>query len=153
MASGDLNSDGNPDLVVADGAAALFYLVGNGDGTFGPATRIPVGKAPRGIAIADFNNDGALDVATAIFGSATSSAGQAAVLLGSGDGHFAAPVIYPLGHNGNRLVAVDLNGDGKVDLAVAVQKSSPQNALAVLLGNGDGTFEPAVRSVSGYATA
>jgi hypothetical protein len=55
--------------------------------------------------------------------------------------------------NGVRLVATDLNHDGKLDLAVAVQHfSSPKNGLAVLLGNGDGTFQAAVTSVAGDAS-
>src|SRR3989440_187825 len=73
--------------------------------------------------------------------------GQVAVLLGVGDGTFAAPVFYDLTpYQAVRLVAVDLNHDGKLDLAVAVQHFG---GFAVLLGNGDGTFQPAVTTVLG----
>src|SRR2546423_10645000 len=77
--------------------------------------------------------------------------GQVAVLLGVGDGTFAAPVFYDLTpYQAVRLVAVDLNHDGKLDLAVAVQHGK---SLAILLGNGDGTFQPAVTSVFGSSDA
>src|SRR5262249_23416134 len=47
--------------------------------------------------------------------------GKVAILLGVDDGSFAPPVFYDLTKNGVRLVTVDLNHDGKLDLAVAVQ--------------------------------
>jgi FG-GAP-like repeat len=152
IASADLNGDGKADLVVTDGIRSGYVVLGNGDGTFGSATAIPLHNDPIGIAIADLNGDGILDLAIAIFGPSNNSQGEAAILMGVGDGTFAAPVYYALTHNGLRLVAIDLNHDGKLDLAVAVQHfSNEKNALAVLLGNGDGTFQAAVTSVPGSA--
>jgi hypothetical protein len=151
VASADVNGDGNADLVVTDANSSVYVAFGNGDGTFGPSTAITVPNHPRGIAIGDFNADGIPDLAIAIFGPIHSFGGQVAVLIGNGDGSFAPPVFYDLdSQNGIRLVATDLNNDGKVDLAVAVQHSShATNGLAVLLGNGDGSFQPAVTSVAG----
>jgi hypothetical protein len=150
IAGGDLNGDSKADLIVTDGIKAVHVVLGNGDGTFEPPATITLHNDPRGIALADLNADGILDVAVAIFGRPGTSQGEAAILIGHGDGTFASPVFYPLTHNGSRLVTADLNNDGKLDLAVAVQHFSvPQNGLAVLLGNGDGTFQPAVTLVAG----
>ncbi len=46
------------------------------------------------------------------------------------------------------LVAADLNGDGKLDLATL--DGSQTGSLAVLLGNGDGTFQPPVMYSVGF---
>jgi FG-GAP-like repeat len=153
VASADLNRDGKADLVVTDGIKSAYVVPGNGDGTFGSPSKIALHNDPIGIAIADLNGDGIPDLAIAIFGPENNSQGEAAILQGVGDGTFASPVYYPLTHNGVRLVATDLNHDGKLDLAVAVQHfSNEKNGLAVLLGNGDGTFQAAVTSVPGDAS-
>ena len=150
IASADLNRDGKADLVVTDGIKSAYVVLGNGDGTFGPSTKITLHNDPIGVAIADLNGDSILDLAIANFGPEINSQGEAAILTGVGNGTFAAPVFYPLTHNGVRLVATDLNHDGNLDLAVAVTHfSTAKNSLAVLLGNGDGTFQPAVTSVPG----
>jgi hypothetical protein len=146
IASADLNGDGNADLVVTDDIQAAYIVLGNGDGTFGSSSTISLHDSPLGIAIADLNGDGILDLAIAI---AADLHGEAAILIGLGDGRFAPPVYYGLTYNGIRLVATDLNHDGKLDLAVALNNPSARYALAVLLGNGDGTFQPAVISVPG----
>ncbi len=153
IASADLNADGNLDLVVTDGIKSAYVVLGNGDGTFGSPTKVSLHTDPIGIAIADLNADGILDLAIAIHGPETNSNGEVAILIGIGARKFAPPVYYGLTHNGIRLTAVDLNHDGKLDLVVAVQHfSSPKNALAVLLGNGDGTFQPVMTSISGSGT-
>src|SRR5262249_38137284 len=132
VASADLDGDGNADLVVTDGITSAYVVLGRGDGTFGTPTRITLHNDPQGIAIGDFNDDGIIDLATAIVGGQFSSQGEAAVLLGNGDGSFASPVFYPLTENGSRLVATDLNNDGKLDLVVAILRfSTPRNGLAV----------------------
>ncbi len=61
------------------------------------------------------------------------------VSLGNGDGTFTSPngSPIPLGQSLSAIVAVDFNGDGKLDLAVT---DSAGNAAIILLGNGDGTF-------------
>ena len=139
VASADLDDDGNADLVVTDANALVYVALGNGDGTFQSSTTIAVPGHPRAIAIGDFDADGILDLAIATLE-------QVAVLIGNGGGSFGPPVFYSLaGQNGTRLLATDLNKDGQPDLAVAVQHSShAQDGLATLLGNGDGTFQPAV---------
>lgn len=157
VASGDLNGDGNADLVVTDGIISVNVALGRGDGTFGPASPSRLTEdetdAPQGIAIGDLNFDGILDLAIAISDTTYGSDGKVAVLLGQGDGSFARPVFYSLMENATRLVATDLNNDGVPDLAVAINVFQDHAmGLALLRGNGDGTFQPAVLSVGGASS-
>jgi hypothetical protein len=86
----------------------------------------------RGVAVADFNNDTCLDAAVA----ARQPAGKAVVLLGDCAGGLGPPAYYPVGF-GHALVAADLNRDGAMDLVAG------GGGIDVLLGNGDGSFQPA----------
>jgi hypothetical protein len=137
VAVGDLNHDGNLDLVAVDSNNnRVDVFVGNGDGTFQNARKFSVGSSPDGVALGDFNGDGKLDLVTANgFGNNTVS-----VLLGNGNGTFAAAQNITVGSYPSSVAVADINGDGKADLIVA-NKSS--NNLTVLLGNGDGTFQAA----------
>jgi hypothetical protein len=66
------------------------------------------------------------------------------VLLGNGDGTFQAPVTYATPSVPVSIILSDFNNDGNLDVATAEQ-NDPCNCVAVLLGNGDGTFqEPAI---------
>ena len=86
----------------------------------------------EGLALADLNGDGVLDAATANF-----SSNQVDVLLGNGNGTFAARTSFPVPNNPARIVAADFNGDGVLDLAATRYNAGN---VAVLIGVGDGTF-------------
>jgi hypothetical protein len=131
FAMGDFNGDGKLDMAVAGGPDAphgVVVLLGNGDGTFGAPVDYTGLNTPTGIAAADVNGDGKLDLVE-------SNSGNVAVLLGKGDGTFAAPVTYPAGQltaNGTGPLAIaDFNGDGKPDIATN---------QGILLNNGSGAF-------------
>lgn len=112
-------SDGKLDLAMTDADGnAVIILLGNGDGTFGAPTTIPVGNQPASIIAGDFNNDGKLDLAIA-----NSADHTITLLLGNGDGTFTAASAspYPTGVGPFQVVAADFNNDGKLDLAVANQ--------------------------------
>jgi uncharacterized protein (TIGR03437 family) len=85
----------------------------------------------------DFNNDGKPDLMVTYRG--------LSVFLGNGDGTFQPPLTADAGDNANgmRIALVDLNGDGNIDLVVGYN-FNPKNGVGVLLGNGDGTFQPPV---------
>jgi len=144
---GDMNSDGDLDLVVATGGGSwgseVFVFPGNGDGTFGESVAHNSAWGPRSAAVGDLNGDGDLDVATANWNSGTAS-----VFLGNGDGTLATGAHYGAGSGSdpNAVAAGDLDGDG--DLDVAVPKYYSDN-MGVLLGNGDGTFGAAVSYYTG----
>jgi hypothetical protein len=74
------------------------------------------------------------------------------ILLGNGDGTFtpAPGSPAPIGSGQNAMVVADLNGDGKLDVAVTNYES---NSVSVLLGNGDGTFTEALGSPIPVGTA
>jgi hypothetical protein len=158
VAVADVNRDGHPDLVVANlcadancTSATLGVLLGNGDGTFQPAVPYSSGGlSATSVAVADVNGDGDPDLLVAndcAADSSCGSSGNAAVLLGNGDGTFQTAVEYgPGGRFPYSVVAADVNGDGKLDLLVANQCADSvcaDGALGVLLGNGNGTFQPA----------
>lgn len=96
-----------------------------------------------GAAVADFNGDGKADVAAANGNSNTVS-----ILLGNGDGSLQNAVNYVVstgtGASPISVVARDFNGDGKLDLAVLINSPSSDSNITVLLGNGDGTFQPPI---------
>jgi len=134
LALGDFNRDQKLDLVVANGTDnTLTILLGNGDGTFTPASSPPAPGSPFGLAVGDFNGDGKLDLAVANF-----DVNTVTILLGNGDGTF-APAPSPPASKGPALAVGDFNSDGKLDLAVT---NSGDSTVTILLGNGDGTFAP-----------
>ena len=136
IAVGDFNRDGKLDLaaVSPNGSNSVSILLGNGDGTFQTAQQYPTGAQPYSLVAGDFTGDGFLDLARANY---EPDANTVSVLLGNGDGTFQTNVDYATGTNPIGLLAADLNGDGKLDLAVSNYNT---NNVSVLLGNGDGTF-------------
>ena len=120
LALADVNSDGRLDLVLVD-ANGVSTTLGLGDGTFGPAIPSPAVMADTGwrtmaCAAADFDGDGALDLACGL----GSKINPGLVLLGGGDGTF-KPVAIPLPPFFGDAVhfeieTADFNRDGKPDL-------------------------------------
>ena len=92
----------------------------------------------------DFNNDGFSDIAVSRVADHGGS-WEIAVLLNKGDGTFAAPLRYPANDFPGPLSAVDINGDGSLDLVVACHGASGKpDSLAVLINQGTGTFSPPI---------
>jgi hypothetical protein len=152
IATGDFNNDGNQDVVVSDSTGLpprnVIVLLGKGDGTFAAPTRFTTGGSGEGLILTgDFNGDGKLDIAVI-----NPSDNTVSILLGNGDGTFQAPKITPaLATDGalGAMAAADLNGDGKLDLVVPDYMGSAAGKVAILLGNGDGTFQAPTFLTSG----
>jgi hypothetical protein len=134
----DLDGDGSPDAVIADPGGSgssgsdVTVLFNDGHAAFGRALHLPGGKEPVDVVIADFDGDGALDIADSDF--ALGAPGSVNLFFGDGHGSFSAATTIPIATNGP-LAAADLDGDGRADLAVAGRQS-----VFVLLNAGGRTF-------------
>ena len=115
---GDFNADGLQDLAVANAKDnTISILLGNGDGTFTPASGSPitVGAFPFFVAVADFDRNGTADIAVS-----NDSDNTVSILLGNGDGTFTEANGSPIPnfkYNPGPIIPADFNGDGKIDLA------------------------------------
>jgi len=150
MVAGDFNGDNIPDLAILNYGTSqvpgnIAVLLGNGDGTFQPpkVRHFPKGFLAfgSGIAAGDFKGDGNLDLVVTGF---SGGRGAVVVLLGQGDGTFKRGAVLNAGPGPQAVAVADFNGDGKPDLVVVGDEYQSFNGyMAILLGNGDGTFQPA----------
>jgi hypothetical protein len=139
--SGDFNGDGKADLAVAEwGNTTVGYvqiLFGDGTGHFPTTSSFAVGPYPVAICAADFNGDGHIDLATA---NKNGNLDNVSVILGDGAGHFSSPTNFSVGYSPASITSGDFNGDGKADLAVAINGTGGPDSVWVLLGDGTGNF-------------
>ena len=131
----DLNGDGKLDIVTSNNDGTMSVLLGKTGGKFGTATVFASGTGayPSGFVLGDFTGDGKTDIVVADFQSANLE-----LLKGNGDGTFQSPVMLSSPVRPDSIFAGDFNKDGKLDLAIA--SNDYYGSLAILFGNGNGTF-------------
>jgi hypothetical protein len=142
---GDFNGDGSLDLAGA-GASGASVRLNNGAGTFGARVDYAVGGQAQDLAAGDFDGDGRLDLVLTI----NDPQIGLSLLTGNGDGTFRAPVTFPntSGSGSPAVAAVDLNNDAKLDVVIAhdiacfTAPCVSTDLMSVMIGNGDGTFQP-----------
>lgn len=161
LAIGDFNGDKVPDIVVANGDSTVSILIGNGDGTFKTqylVTAVPTSSSllTEWVAVGDFNGDGFADLAVLCVSSLASDStitGSINILLNKADGSgtFGAPTVIPIvGTNPAVVLAAHFGSDLNYDLAVLNVGTAN---VGILLGKGNGTFQPEVDYATGSQPA
>ncbi len=147
----DVNRDGVVDLIVLGSDYMLGVFLGRGDGSFlmlqAPAA-LTAGDS-LGLAVADFDGDGALDVAAVSRIRATDHVG---VFFGVGDGTFSAPTFLAALHPSS-IASGDINGDGFVDVVYTNDDGGvvgrSDGFVRIALGDGRGGFTIAADVAAG----
>jgi len=139
IATGDLDGDGRREIVTLNetGNSVSILIAGKRGGVdFAPGAPIPVGRHPVGLALADVNGDGHLDIVTA-----NQTSRDVTVLLGDGRGGFSPAPGSPVNVSGAPacMAAGDLNGDGRADLVLGLI-GSESSSLVILTGGADGSL-------------
>lgn len=160
IVTADFNGDGKPDLAVVtntgSASASVAVLLNHGSTSGNPnfsaaaIYNLPASELATEITAANLGN-GHIDLVVPSTNTSTQN-GSVNVFLGSANGVFTAGTEFQLAGNGSTYhdpyyAAVgDLNGDGKVDLAITIQDhvQPAQQGMLVAFGNGNGTFQTPV---------
>jgi hypothetical protein len=157
VALGDLNGDGCADLVILNTFGLVGRAFGNCDGTFQNGDTYAwfgTGEVGYGLALADVNGDGHLDVVSSGIVAGINPAGVGwqtgklvSVLLGDGKGGFSSPRVYRGEPSMFSLAVADVNGDGHPDIITANQDT---DSVSVYLNDGQGGFGSPQGGYNGY---
>ena len=138
--TGDMNGDGNLDIIGADFQLGVFAFFGLGDGTFAPPVPIFLDISDTGYrpeaAIFDMDNDSDLDIVMM-----DGSGDKIDVLFNDGQGSFEFDLLVELGNSPNSIPLADFNGDGTLDVSVSHSSGNIETLFfdcrPVLLGDVD----------------
>lgn len=165
----DMNGDGKLDIVLSDGTIlgttrpnTFGVLLGVGDGSFNPQKTFAARAEMFGIAAADLNGDGKVDVVGAL-----QNANAVGVYWGDGTGTAITSSVTMSAPSPNRVFLADINGDGLKDIltdkgsvflsngnGTFKDKTESQTAIGALVDvNGDGKLDAVAPSTNGVAVA
>ena len=134
LTAGDLDNDGDLDLVVPRSGGTIAVMRNNGAGSFTALTAAASnGNDPRKAALGDIDADGDLDMLVPL----SAGGGAVGVYFNNGSGSFSNPISYTGAANAVYVVLGDVDRDGDLDYAVADYNNS---RVVVRLNNGSGTF-------------
>ncbi len=154
-AAGDINGDGNTDLVIpyggdvacgsqTGGASGYWVALGNGDGTFGKPVFTAFGSELYSVTLADINGDGALDLLINDVPFINGFGFQLSYAPGNGDGTFGNSLVVESSYVVSDVATADINGDGKMDIVLSAEEVAGSDVttggIVTITGNGDGTF-------------
>jgi hypothetical protein len=133
VTAADINGDGKPDLICANGSDnTVSVLTNNGSGGFVASSTNGVGSNPNQVTAADVNGDGKPDLITANY-----SDGTLTILTNDGHGGFVFSSTVEDVFGVSSVVAADMNGDGSLDLICV---PGLNNTVTVFTNNGTGGF-------------
>ncbi|HTR82401.1 MAG TPA: FG-GAP-like repeat-containing protein [Bacteroidota bacterium] len=155
VACGDLDGDGKPDFVVTNNTAnsiSVFRNTGSGDSissnSFAAGVDFATGSGPWGVALADLDGDGKLDIVVSNGNSGTISVFRNTSTVGSiTSGSFAAKADFATGSGGGGgygIAVADLDGDGKPDIVVTNRNSNSISVFQNTSGIGTINFSASV---------
>jgi hypothetical protein len=138
VVAADFDRDERVDVIVAvNEASMLYYYKGDGAGGLAPASAIAAGARVRGLAAADLDGDGALDLVTTNDRFTLGNDGAVGVLPGRGDGTFEAATLWPASADPGVPSVGDVDNDGRPDVVVP---DETQSRVFVFLTGADGTL-------------
>ena len=142
---GDVNGDNVRDTVVLTGSSSsssnvATVLLNNGRGNFTIFTSIPLNFSAVSAALADFNEDGSLDLAVGGNSGFSNNQSVLAIFFNNGDGVFSLQTNLSVQGSATAIETGDFNRDGAVDIAVGISSNNNFGIVALFLNNGLGNF-------------